>query len=96
MPLDTILLKVGITLICSYHTEFTLTSVQSEHFSLRSLPSLIITYYGHGKRQKKSERESSFPFVLLLTTLRTVSDTQCVRRCSNAYFYALFIFPVRF
>ena len=28
--------------------------------------------------------------------LRTVFDTQCVRRCLNAYFYPLFIFPMRF
>ena len=46
--------------------------------------------YGHGKIQKKSDRDSSFTFVLLL--LRTVFDTQCVRRCLNAYFYPLLFF----
>ena len=45
----------------------------------------------------KHRRNPNASLVLLsLLSLRTVFDTQCVRRCSNTYFYALFIFLMRF
>ena len=50
-----------------------------------------------GKIQKKSKSEWSYTFVFYCwRPLRTAFDTQCVRRCSNVYFYALFIFLMRF
>ena len=55
-----------ITCYKAHPSKLTITSIWKSPDKFRSH---IMIYYGHGKIQKKSERDSSFTFVLLLTTV---------------------------